>query len=170
MNSPIETKRLYITKFNENMAESVHKNSLDEDNRLFLPDEVFETLESAQEVIKTLVSFYEKQNVPLIYPIVLKNDEQIGHVQAIPIENGWEVGYHIGKQYAGNGYATEALCAFVPEIMKKLNIKEIFGICRLDNIASWKVLEKCGFKLEYEGVSLYHGKEHHIRRYKKELI
>ena len=43
-NFKIETDRLVITKFDESMIESVHLNSLDEDNRKFVPDEVFETL------------------------------------------------------------------------------------------------------------------------------
>ena len=41
----IQTERLTITEFDLSMAESVHLNSLDEDNRRFLPDEVFETVE-----------------------------------------------------------------------------------------------------------------------------
>ena len=54
----------------------------------------------------------------------------------------WEVGYHIGKTFTGNGYATEAVKAFLPVIMKELNITEIFGICVVENMASAKVLEK----------------------------
>ena len=34
----LETERLIITKFEVSMAEDVHKNSLDEDNRRFVPD------------------------------------------------------------------------------------------------------------------------------------
>ena len=34
----IETKRLIIIEMNMDMAEAVHKNSLDEDNRRFVPD------------------------------------------------------------------------------------------------------------------------------------
>ena len=40
----IETEWLTITEFTLDMAEDVHKNSLDEDNRRFVPDEVFETM------------------------------------------------------------------------------------------------------------------------------
>jgi len=46
-NLSIETERLIITVFDESMIESVHKNSLDEDIRWFVPDEVFETMEDA---------------------------------------------------------------------------------------------------------------------------
>ena len=47
----LETERLIITEFDLSMAESVHKNSLDDDNRRFVPDEVFETVEEAAETI-----------------------------------------------------------------------------------------------------------------------
>ena len=43
----IETERLLITDFTPDMAEVVHLNSLDEDTRRFVPDEVFETIEEA---------------------------------------------------------------------------------------------------------------------------
>ena len=42
MEKAIETNRLIITKFTHDMAEAVHQNSLDEDTRRFLPEEVFE--------------------------------------------------------------------------------------------------------------------------------
>ena len=166
MNLPIKSQRLYITEFNGSMAENVHINSLDEDNRRFIPDEVFETIDEARKTISTLISFYSQNDKPLVYPIILNDGQQSGHVQAIPIENGWEIGYHIAKPYTGKGYATEAVSAFLPPIMKRLDIAQIYGICRADNIASRKVLEKCNFSLEYDGIDLYHGEKHHICRYK----
>ena len=39
----IESQRLTVTKFTPDMVEAVHLNSLDEDTRRFVPDEVFET-------------------------------------------------------------------------------------------------------------------------------
>jgi len=48
----IETDRLTITRFTMDMAEAVHLNSLDEDNRRFVPDEVFETVEEAAERVE----------------------------------------------------------------------------------------------------------------------
>ena len=53
-----ETDRLFITEMTMDMAMDVHKNSLDEDTRRFVPDEVFETLEDAQETLEFLMSRY----------------------------------------------------------------------------------------------------------------
>lgn len=103
----IETKRLIITEFDMSMAESVHINSLDEDNRRFVPDEVFETVEEAAETVEFLIGVYENGNGPLVYPVLLKDGTYIGYVQAVPFEDGtWEVGYHIGGNYTKQGYAT----------------------------------------------------------------
>ncbi len=49
MNVLVETERLIITEMTMDMAMDIHKNSLDEDTRRFVPDEVFETLEDAKE-------------------------------------------------------------------------------------------------------------------------
>ena len=52
----IETERLIITEFTPDMAQAVHENSLDDDNRRFVPDEVFETVEDAAETIEFLMA------------------------------------------------------------------------------------------------------------------
>ncbi len=41
MNVLVETERLLITEMTMDMAMDVHKNSLDEDTRRFVPDEVY---------------------------------------------------------------------------------------------------------------------------------
>ena len=162
----IKTDRLYITKFKLDMVEAVHLNSLDEDNRKFNPNEVFETMEDAQETVEFLISVYENGDGPLVYPVLLIDGTNIGYLQAVPMDEGkWEVGYHIAKAYTGNGYATEAVKAFLPKIMKKLNIKEILGICVAENIASRKVLEKAGFIKEFEGIGTYQEVKREICKY-----
>ena len=162
----LETERLMISEFTPEMAQAVHENSLDEDNRRFLPDEVFETVEEAAETIRFLRAQYGSAEGPLVYPVLLKNGTPIGHVQAVPIGGGaWEAGYHIGKRHVKKGYATEAMKAFLPAIMKHLGIHQITGICVQDNLASRRVMEKCGFELEYEGNGMKHGTEQRICRY-----
>lgn len=47
----IETNRVIITDLTKDMKEAIHLNSLDDDNRRFVPDEVFETVEDAYEAI-----------------------------------------------------------------------------------------------------------------------
>ena len=162
----IETKRLIITEFDLMMAESVHINSLDEDNRHYVPDEVFETVEVASKAVAFLIDCYHSKKGPLVYPILLKDGTYIGYVQAVPYEDEkWEIGYHIGGHYTKHGYATEAVKAFLPVIMKQLDILEMSGICLAENLASVKVMEHCGFKKMYEGKGNYQGQERTICRF-----
>ena len=50
----IETDRLIITEFTPDMAQVVQENSVDEDNKRFVPDEVWETTEEAEEKLRNL--------------------------------------------------------------------------------------------------------------------
>ena len=162
----IRTERITITEFTPDMAHAVHMNSLDEDTRRFVPDEVFETEEEAAETIDFLMSQYGSTEGPLVYPVLLKDGTNVGYVQAVPLdENAWEIGYHIGKPYTSHGYATEAVKAFLPVIMPMLKINRILGICVTENLASRRVMEKSGFVLDYEGTGIYQEEERPICRY-----
>ena len=152
----IKTPRLLITDFTPDMARAVHLGSLDEDTRRFLPDEVFETEEIAAEVLNELIACYAGTDGPFVHPMLV-NGQYAGYVQLVPIEGGWEIGYHTVKAMAGRGYATEAVRAFLPVMMEKLSLTEVAGICDAENKASIRVLEKCGFARVFEGNAPYHG-------------
>ena len=160
----IKTERLTITKFSQSMARSVYENSRDEDTIRFVPDEVYESSEEARKAIEFLMSRYDSTDGPFVYPIIKNDDgENIGYVQLCKLDDGdWEIGYHIAKRFTGMGYATEAVKAFLPVMAKKLNIKEVFGICLAENIASVCVLGKCGFVQIYQGIGNYQGNESQI--------
>ncbi len=156
----IETERLLITDLSMEMCEAIHRNSLDEDNRRFVPDEVFETLREAQETVAFLIEAAKGPDGPFVHPILLKNDRtNIGYVQLCRVEEGFEIGYHIAKAYTGHGYATEAVRAFSKGKTK------LWGIVLEENRASHRVLEKCGFKLLFQGQAPYQGKECLVRKY-----
>lgn len=162
----IETERLIITQFTMDMAQAVHRNSLDEDNRRFVPDEVFETVEEAAETIEFLMGCYTAGQGPLVYPVLLKDETCIGYVQAVPFDDGtWEIGYHIGGDYTRQGYATEAVKAFLPVILVQLKLSRITGICLAENKASVKVMERCGFEKLYEGIGSYQGAQREICKF-----
>ncbi len=161
----IKTKRLFITEFDLDMSESVHLNSLDEDTRKFVPDEVFETIDEAKAAIEFLMSVYETKEGPLVYPVLLDDGTNIGYVQLVSIDEGYEVGYHIAKPYTSQGYASEALKAFLENLKNSMNIECVYGICVKENIASKRVLEKCGFKKLFEGTGSYQNENREIVKY-----
>jgi RimJ/RimL family protein N-acetyltransferase len=54
-----------------------------------------------------------------------------------------EVSYWIGKEYWGRGVATSALLTFLDQ----LQVRPLYARVAKDNIASLRVLEKCGFTI-----------------------
>lgn len=160
----IKTSRLTIKTFSLDMAKSVYENSQDDDTIRFVPDEVYDSAEEARAAIEFLISRYDSADGPFVYPIITNDGGQnIGYVQLCKIDDGsWEIGYHIAKQFTGQGYATEAVKAFLPAMAQKLNFKEVYGICLAENTASVRVLEKCGFVQVYQGLGDYQGKESEI--------
>lgn len=60
---------------------------------------------------------------------------------------GGHIGYAVAEKYRNKGFATEMLKQAIT-ICKSLNIYEILLTCANDNIASIKVIEKCGGNLE----------------------
>ena len=161
----VENNVMEIRLMDTSMFYDVWQNSLDENNRTYVPDEVFETLEDATEVVNQIIESYENDDGPFIFAVIRKQDNaNIGYVQLVKIEEGWEIGYHIAMPYTGNGYATEAVKIFLKYLEDNTDIKEIYGVALAANNASRRVLQKCGFELIYEGDGLYQGKKRKIIR------
>ena len=162
----IKSSRLTITTFSMDMVQNVYENSQDDDTRRFVPDEVYDSVEDARAAIEFLMLRYDSTDGPFVYPIITNDGGQnIGYVQLCKLEldeGAWEIGYHIAKDFTGKGYATEVVKAFLPVMAQKLNIKEVYGICLTENLASVRVLEKCGFTQIYQGLGNYQGKEAQI--------
>jgi RimJ/RimL family protein N-acetyltransferase len=57
-----------------------------------------------------------------------------------------DLGYRFKRKFWGNGYATEAAQRTIEYAKDPLNLSEICAFAHIDNIASWKVLEKCGMQ------------------------
>src|SRR5436309_5721235 len=54
-----------------------------------------------------------------------------------------EITYWIGKEYWGMGIATQALTKFLSDI----RVRPIYGRAAKDNVASIRIMEKCGFTI-----------------------
>lgn len=89
-----------------------------------------------------------------------------GAIGVYPAENEWgpepEVGYMLASRHHGRGLATEALRAVIADATGRLGIPVLVGIVDEPNVASIRVLEKCGFSLDRS----YVGRDGHpYRRY-----
>jgi RimJ/RimL family protein N-acetyltransferase len=79
----------------------------------------------------------------LITRAILVDDEVVGTIGSWGDPDEREVTYWIGRSYWGKGIATAALAAFVTvEQTRPLHARVAY-----DNVASRRVLEKCGFRV-----------------------
>jgi ribosomal-protein-alanine N-acetyltransferase len=80
------------------------------------------------------------------------NRKVIGHVSFFPEKppefKTWNIGYIFHPKYYRQGYATEATRAVIKFAFTELNAHRIVAYCGTENVASWKVLEKCNMRKE----------------------
>ena len=82
--------------------------------------------------------------------LVKHGDTIVGRVNlahvARPYFNRAELGYRIGEQFAGKGYASQAVALVLKQAFQELNFHRIEATVRAVNEGSVRVLRKSGFK------------------------
>jgi ribosomal-protein-alanine N-acetyltransferase len=164
----LESNRLIIRKLIIEDAELLFKYSQEDITKQELPDEVFENVEKTKETVKYLISNYDNK-YPLVYGIILKEKNIIiGHINLSIIDKGIEIGYAIATDYQNKGYASELIVPFTSWAKENFKLENIYGIVKLDNIPSWKILERNGFSLlEEKKYKKYFNGEYITRIYVK---
>jgi RimJ/RimL family protein N-acetyltransferase len=74
---------------------------------------------------------------------ILFNGSVTGHISNFEQFGEPEVSYWIGKECWGQGIATKALSKF----LEYIKVRPLYARAAKDNLASIRVLEKCGFKI-----------------------
>lgn len=74
---------------------------------------------------------------------ILVDGEVAGDLSFFALCGQPAVSYWLGREYWGRGIATEALSLFLREV----TIRPLYARAAADNVASRRVLEKCGFTL-----------------------
>ena len=77
---------------------------------------------------------------------ILVDGQVAGNIGSWEQDGEREVGYWLGREYWGQGVATQALAAFLTQI----TARPLYAHVVKHNIGSRRVLEKCGFTLAGE--------------------
>ena len=113
-------------------------------------------LEGLKGFCMPLIKQQEKAFAQGKYPgsatfIVTKNGKMLGTCGVDKIPDGHNVamiGYQLRASAWGKGVGTSCAEFLLYYVKSFLNYRKIYGDCYTSNVASAKVLEKCGFKLE----------------------
>jgi RimJ/RimL family protein N-acetyltransferase len=85
----------------------------------------------------------------------------VGHVLSFEQFGEREVSYWIGREYWGQGIATQALAQF----LDTLETHPLYARAAKDNIASIRVLEKCGFRISGKDKGFANGRGKEIEEF-----
>ena len=110
-----------------------------------------------QEYIDNQYRFFEYG----IWALTLKCDGTFIGRAGFGLREGFddpEIGYIIGKEYRGRGYAKEALCAIMEYGLEEFGFKDYIAFTKEENIASVRLLQSLGFS--QKGPAVIKGGEH----------
>ncbi len=88
-----------------------------------------------------------------------------GRVAGYVLSHGWfgplEISYWLGREFWGQGIATRALSLF----LERQETRPLHARVVKDNVASRRVLEKCGFRLVGEDKGFANGRGEEVEEY-----
>lgn len=134
----IETKRLRLYPASQKQMEE------------FIETQTVDVLKAAYtEMLNGCLAKPEQWEWYAIWMIELKNGTHIGELcfKGLSSEGIAEIGYGINDEYQGQGYASEAVKAVSEWAFQQPDVTALEAETDDENIASKRVLEKCGFVL-----------------------
>ncbi len=149
----IETNRLYLRPFDVADADMMFKNwANDIEVAKFLTWLPHGEIKNTEWLLNLWVSQYNNLD-RYNWGIVLKSaGELIGGIDVVDVNVNAKratIGYCIGKEWWGQGIMTEGFGAVIPYLFEDIGFNSICACHDVRNIASGKVMLKCG--LTYEG-------------------
>lgn len=116
--------------------------------------------------IKLMFELVDEQSLGMHYMYIIRNSEHkiVGRVNLVDIVRGnfnkAEIGYRIGEEYIGRGYAEKAVKLALYDAVNKYKLHRIEAGVSPENTASQKVLLKNNFKMvgTYKKYILLNGK------------
>jgi RimJ/RimL family protein N-acetyltransferase len=152
-----ETERLLFRLFTVEDAELIFQLNLDPEVIRFTHDPISNLDEARQILENKILPQYALYNHGRWAVHLKPGLEFMGWcgLKFMPEKNEVDLGYRFKKQYWGKGYATEAAWAAARYGFEKLGLQRIVAWAEHGNLASVRVLEKCGMR--YVGEEIIEG-------------
>lgn len=149
MNTPmIETKRLVLRKFTEKDIIPLFLILKDEEVNKFLPWYPMKNIEETQKFYEVRYVSKYAQPQGYAYAICLKDDNlPIGYIN-VSMDDSYELGYGLRKEFWHKGIVTEAGKAVI-EQLRKDKIPYITATHDIDNPRSGGVMKQIGMEYQY---------------------
>lgn len=146
------TDRLILRRLTLDDLETIYQLRSNPELMKYIPRPLIKDFEEAKAHFETIEEKIEA-NVGINWGIALKETPQkvfgiIGHYRISPENHRSEIGYMLLSEFSGKGFASEAIDAVLNYGFQELNFHSIEAVIDPNNVASEKVLIKCGFVKE----------------------
>lgn len=162
----LSTKRLNLRKFQLDDAVQVHKNwATDEEVAKYTLWKTTKSLNETALHLNEWVKRYKSDNYYHWAIIYKETDELIGSISISSINDCLKccnVGYTISKNYWNKGIATECLNEVLDYMILVIGMKRIYAYHDVENVASGKVMRKCGMKFVKRRRKIFFNSVKHI--------
>jgi [ribosomal protein S5]-alanine N-acetyltransferase len=139
-----ETERLVLRRITVDDWQSVHSYMSDPVVTKWLPEGILDEQQSHEFAIKN-----SSENPPAIAVLTRDTREFVGHMVFHPwFVQTYEIGWVLGREHQGRGYATEAAKSLVAYAFESLLCHRVVATCQPENVASWRVMEKLEMRRE----------------------
>lgn len=157
----LTTERLTLRKFTINDGENLFAIANEPGIFRYFPTKTAWDMEKVERNIRHHIEHWEKFRYGQMAVTLRGSGQLMGWcgLEYLSDTGETEVGYLLSGEFWGKGYATEAAMASVQFGMNQIGLKEIIGLTDPENIASQRVLEKCGLtftrRQAYFGMELF---------------
>ena len=146
----LETNRLILRQFVIKDYELFYKNwATDERVTRYMTWNPHQNIEETKELVTRWSNSYNKDEFYHWVIVLKENNEPIGSMSVVDIneeKEDVEVGYCISFDNWNKGLATEAFSKVIEYLFNEVAVKTITASHDSRNVASGKVMEKCGLK------------------------
>lgn len=158
MNTPkLETEKLILRKFTKDDLHALYEIYSDRDVNKFLPWFPLESEDEVESLFEEKYAAVYSKSQGYAYAVCLKSDNYpIGYIK-VDINDSYDLGYGLRKEFWHKGIVSEAAQALV-EQLKKDGIPYITATHDINNPRSGSVMKRIGMEYKYSYEELWQPK------------
>lgn len=153
----LETEHLVLRRVSMSDAEDLFDYASDPEVSRHSTWAPHRSLDDTRQYITTLVNQYKAHHVApwgIEHKVERKLIGTCGFANWMVHHDRAEIGYALGRRYWNHGLMTEAVRAVIAFGFTQMKLNRIEARCKVENVASARVMEKAG--MQFEGVLRQH--------------
>jgi len=146
----IFTDRLFLRKATIDDALALCSGLFNQPEFLYYTNKQPVTREQTTDYLKAIQEKYKQLDYYnwVIEEKLTKNIVGMINLRVLDKNNSVEFNYATDNRYTNNGYMTETLSSIINFALNTMKVNRVQGGCAVENIASKRVMEKCGLYFE----------------------